>query len=77
MVVEALKILTGKISECRTVYLNKQVKAKNRLLVPCKLEVPNPKCYVCAPKPEVTVYLDTNNFTVKQLEDKIFKEKFK
>lgn len=76
MVMEALKILSGRISECRTVYLNKQVKAKNRLLVPCNLEEPNPKCYVCTKKPEVTVYLNTKTFTVKQLEDKIFKEKF-
>jgi len=76
MVVEALKILSGKMNDCRTIYLNKQVKAKSRLLVPCKLEAPNQKCYVCAKKPEVTVYLDTNTFTVKQLEDKVFKEKF-
>jgi len=76
MVVEALKILSGKISDCRTIYLNKYVKSKNRLLVPCQLEKPNPKCYVCIPKPEVTVYLNTETFTVKQLEDKLFKEKF-
>ena len=76
MVVESLKVLTGKSSDCRTIYLNKQVKAKNRLLVPCQLEKPNSKCYVCAQKPEVTVYMDTNNTTVKQLEEKLFKEKF-
>jgi len=71
-----LKVLSGKSSDCRTIYLNKQVKAKNRLLVPCQLEKPNSKCYVCAQKPEVTVYMDINNTTVKQLEEKLFKEKF-
>merc|ERR1712001_556631 len=38
MVVEALKILSGKMEDCRTIYLNKQVKSRNRLTVPCKLE---------------------------------------
>ena len=76
MVVECLKVLAGKLEDCRTIYLNKQVKAKNRLLVPCQLEKPNPKCYVCAIKPEVVVNMDTKKITVKQLEDKLFKEKF-
>lgn len=76
MVIECLKVLAGKVEDCRTIYLNKQVKAKNRLLVPCHLEKPNPKCYVCATKPEVIVNMDTNRVTVKQLEDKLFKEKF-
>jgi len=76
MVVECLKVLAEKPEDCRTIYLSKQVKAKNRLLVPCKLEKPNPKCYVCPQLPEVTVNMDTNKVTVKQLEDKLFKEKF-
>jgi len=75
MVVEAMKILSGRMEDCRTSYLNKQVKSRNRLIVPCKLEKPNEKCYVCASKPEVTVFLDTTKVTVKQLEEKIFKEK--
>ena len=75
MVIEVLKILTGRIDECRTVYLNKQVKSKNRLLVPCNLEKRNPKCYVCGDKPEVTVYFNTDTVTVKQLEEKLLKEK--
>jgi len=75
MVVEALKILSGKLDECRTVYLNKQVKTRNRLITQCKLEKPNEKCYVCAAKPEVIVYLDTTTVTIHQLEYKIFKEK--
>lgn len=76
MVVEALKILTGKIKDCRTIYLSRQIKSKNRLLTPCLLEKPNPKCYVCAQKPEVTVHMDVNKTTLKQLEEKLFKEKF-
>ena len=76
MVVECLKVLAGNSEDCRTIYLNKQVKAKNRLLVPCQLEKPNPKCYVCATKPEIIVNMDTTKISVKQLEDKLIKEKF-
>lgn len=75
MVTEAIKILQGRMDECRTVFLNKQVKTRNRLITECRLERPNPKCYVCALKPEVTVYLDTAKFTIRQLQEKIFKEK--
>jgi len=76
MVMEALKILNQKFSTCRTVYLNRQVKTKNRLLMPCMLDKPNPKCYVCASKPEVTVHLDVDTVTCKQLEERLFKERF-
>ena len=37
-------------------YLNRQPNARKRLLVPCALEKPNPKCYVCAEKPEVSLW---------------------
>ena len=75
MVIEVLKLLSGRIHDCRTIFLNKQVKAKKQLLVPCLLEAPNPKCYICAKKPEVTIFLNLQTVTVKQLEDKILKEK--
>ena len=35
------------------IYLNRQPNPRKRLLVPCSLVPPNPKCYVCAAKPEV------------------------
>jgi len=76
MVMEALKILNQKMTTCRTVYLNRQVKTKNRLLMPCQLEKPNPKCYVCSSKPEITVYLDVDTVTCRQLEERLFKERF-
>lgn len=35
------------------IYLNRQPNPRKKLLVPCSLVPPNPKCYVCAAKPEV------------------------
>ncbi|KAJ8303139.1 hypothetical protein KUTeg_019535 [Tegillarca granosa] len=73
LVMEGLKILTGNIDKCRTVYLNRQPNPRKKLLVPCILDKPNPKCYVCSAKPEVTVILNTQKITVKVLEEKIIK----
>eukprot|EP00112_Aurelia_sp_Birch-Aquarium-sp1_P014752 Seg32.4 transcript_id=Seg32.4/GoldUCD/mRNA.D3Y31 product="SUMO-activating enzyme subunit 2" protein_id=Seg32.4/GoldUCD/D3Y31 len=76
IVMEALKILSGNIKKCKSVFLSKQARVKKRLLVTSTLVPPNPKCYVCAPKPEVTVHLNVNKVTVKIFEDKVLKERF-
>ncbi|XP_066505178.1 SUMO-activating enzyme subunit 2 [Hoplias malabaricus] len=76
IVLEALKILNADIQQCRTIFLNKQPNPRKKLLVPCALDRPNPNCYVCASKPEVTVKLDVHKTTVQALQDKILKEKF-
>ncbi|XP_046361760.2 SUMO-activating enzyme subunit 2-like [Haliotis rufescens] len=73
IVMEGLKILAGDIEKCKTVYLNRQPNARKKLLVPCSLDPPNPKCYVCSAKPEVTVRLNTDKITVKCLEEKVLK----
>ncbi|XP_047494329.1 SUMO-activating enzyme subunit 2-like [Penaeus chinensis] len=73
IVLEALKILQGRFKDCKTVYLNRRPNPKKRLLVPCVLDKPNPKCYVCSEKPEVSVRLNVEKITVKVLEDRILK----
>ena len=73
------KIVTNKVflvclSVClcvRQVYLNRHANARKKLLVPCALDPPNPKCYVCASKPEVALRLNVDVVTVKLLEDKV------
>ncbi|XP_076314271.1 ubiquitin-like activating enzyme 2 [Tachypleus tridentatus] len=74
LVLQAWKILMGQSSECRTVYLNKQPNPKKKLLVPCLLDKPNLKCYVCSSKPEVSVQLNCKTLIVKTLEEQILKE---
>ncbi|XP_060066201.1 SUMO-activating enzyme subunit 2-like [Ylistrum balloti] len=73
IVMEGLKILKGDIEKCKTVYLNRQPNPRKKLLVPCTLDKPNPKCYVCVAKPEATVVCNTDKVTVRTLEDKILK----
>eukprot|EP00117_Sycon_ciliatum_P042930 scpid51679/ scgid4471/ SUMO-activating enzyme subunit 2; Anthracycline-associated resistance ARX; Ubiquitin-like 1-activating enzyme E1B len=76
VVMEAFKILQGKVSDCKTIYLSKQPNARKKLLVPCSLVEPNPKCYVCSSKPEVSLTLNTSSLTVKTFEDRVLKERF-
>lgn len=73
IVMEGIKVLHGDFDKCKQIYLNRQANPRKKLLVPCALDKPNPKCYVCSSKPEATVVLNTEKFTVKQLEDKVLK----
>ena len=70
---EALKLLNGQESKCRTVYLTKKPNPRKKILVPCELNPPNPKCYVCSEKREIGVKLDVEKVTLKTLEEKILK----
>ncbi|XP_072926575.1 SUMO-activating enzyme subunit 2 isoform X1 [Hemitrygon akajei] len=76
IVLEGLKILSGNLEQCRTIFLNKQPNPRKKLLVPCTLDPPNPSCYVCSVKPEVTVKLNTQKVSVQLLQDRILKDKF-
>jgi len=73
IVLEGLKVLQGRIQDCKTVYLNRRPNPRKRLLVPCVLDKPNPKCYVCAEKPEIALKLNVETTTIKMLEDRICK----
>merc|ERR1719348_2782588 len=70
---EALKLLDGHVEKCKTVYLRRQPNPRKKILVTEALEPPNPKCYVCADKPEVQVKLNFETFTVKSFEERILK----
>ncbi|XP_042352344.1 SUMO-activating enzyme subunit 2 isoform X1 [Plectropomus leopardus] len=76
IVLEGLKILSGELESCRTIYLNKCPNLRKKLLVPCVLDPPSANCYVCASKPEVTVKLNVHKTTVLSLQDRILKERF-
>lgn len=71
IVMEGLKILRGRIEDCRTVVLKTQPNQRKKLLDPCVIDKPNPKCYVCSEKPEITVALNPAAMTVKGLEEKV------
>ncbi|CAL1542022.1 unnamed protein product [Lymnaea stagnalis] len=73
IVMESLKILAGNVSKCRQIFLNRVPNDRKRLLVPCVISKPNPKCYVCSEKPECNVILNTTKITIRILQDKILK----
>ena len=52
-------------------YLNRQPNPRKKLLVPCVLDKPNPKCYVCRENPEVAVKLNPEHVTIRTLQDKV------
>ncbi|KAF6735662.1 SUMO-activating enzyme subunit 2 [Oryzias melastigma] len=76
IVLEGLKILSGELESCRTIFLNKCPNVRKKLLVPCVLDPPSKNCYVCVSKPEVTVKLNVHKTTVLSLQDRILKERF-
>ncbi|XP_029951673.1 SUMO-activating enzyme subunit 2 [Salarias fasciatus] len=76
IVLEGLKILSGEIESCRSIFLNKCPNLRKKLLVPCILDPPSANCYVCASRPEVTVKLNVNKTAVLALQDRILKERF-
>lgn len=73
IVLEAIKILMGDENMCKTCYLTRKPNPRKKILVPCQLNPPNPKCIVCPEKPEVNVTLNLQKMTVKSLEEKILK----
>lgn len=76
IVLEGLKILSGELESCRTIFLNKCPNLRKKLLVPCVLDPPSANCYVCVSKPEVTVKLNVHKTMVLSLQDRILKERF-
>ncbi|XP_076589830.1 SUMO-activating enzyme subunit 2 [Chaetodon auriga] len=76
IVLEGLKILSGELESCRTIFLNKCPNLRKKLLVPCILDPPSANCYVCVSKPEVTVRLNVHKTMVLSLQERILKERF-
>ena len=75
MVLQALCIIKNEIQKCRSVFVCKAANASKKLLIPCSLDPPKPKCYVCAAKPEITIKLNTLKLAVFEFRDKILKQK--
>lgn len=72
VVLHAFKVLREKFEDCPNVYMRLRPNARNQIITADKfLNPPNPKCYVCSAKPEVTLRVDTNRVTIKDLRDDI------
>lgn len=76
IVLEAYKVLRNKDSireNCRNVYISRVAAGRTRLLTSIPLPFPNPNCFVCAPRPEAVVLVDTATFTLGALVNSVLK----
>ncbi|XP_046663163.1 SUMO-activating enzyme subunit 2 [Homalodisca vitripennis] len=75
VVLHALNVLQDQLEKCQSVYVRLRPNPRGLIIVPEKhLEPPNPKCYVCSPKPTVALAVDTQKMTVKELEEAVLKK---
>ena len=75
IVLEALKILSGKREECRFCWCSEAMRGKRRdlRLMGTSLEPPNPECAVCG-IPSLMLTVDTSTFTVGSLKTMLTEE---
>ena len=75
IVLQALKVLSGKEEACRLCYCNRLPSGRKRdkLLEGSQLDPPEPRCYVCG-KSSRSLTLDTTTWTVGMLIDTIVKK---
>ncbi|XP_022920910.2 SUMO-activating enzyme subunit 2 [Onthophagus taurus] len=71
----SFKILSGDLEKCYTTYVRQKSSDTRTVLVTENILInPNPKCYVCSPKPTVNVSVNVNQMTVKEFESEILKK---
>ncbi|KAJ6642764.1 SUMO-activating enzyme subunit 2 [Pseudolycoriella hygida] len=72
VVMHTFKVLQELYDQCQSVYIRLRLTGRNKLFDPDKVMIPpNPKCYVCSPKPEIVLKVDTKKMTVKSLRDDV------
>lgn len=72
VVLHSFKVLQERFEQCTNVYMRLRPNARNQIITADKfLNPPNPKCYVCSAKPEVTLKVDTERLTIKELRDEV------
>ncbi|KAJ1525915.1 hypothetical protein ONE63_009104 [Megalurothrips usitatus] len=74
VVLNAFNILRNQLENCHSVYCRLKPNHRGQLIVPERgLNPPNEKCYVCRDSPQITVCVDVNVLTVKELEERVLK----
>ncbi|PSN37474.1 hypothetical protein C0J52_22170 [Blattella germanica] len=75
VVLHAFKVLQGKLQDCQTVYQRPKPNPRNRLIVREKFLIPpNTNCFICSNDPKVTLCVDIESMTVKELEEQVLKK---
>uniref|UniRef100_F1L101 SUMO-activating enzyme subunit n=1 Tax=Ascaris suum TaxID=6253 RepID=F1L101_ASCSU len=73
IVVEAMKLLFGKMEKMRNVFIRNQPNPRGKILVDEVPGKPKPKCYVCSEQREVIVRTNIELTTVRAFEQKFLK----
>lgn len=72
VVLHSFKVLQARFENCPNVYMRLRPNARGQIITADRaLNPPNPKCYVCSAKPEVTLRVDTARLTIKELRDEV------
>lgn len=75
VVLVAFRVLSDEFDNCKSIYLRQKSIHSNSILAPeNNFEKPNPKCYVCSPQPYVTIFVNVEGMTVKELETEVLKK---
>eukprot|EP00116_Pleurobrachia_bachei_P003213 sb/3463475/ len=74
IVLEGMKILREEWRRCTSTILQPNPTSRRKLIIPSPLVPPNPNCYACAEKPEVTVTLNTEMMTVGGFQERVLKK---
>jgi ubiquitin-like 1-activating enzyme E1 B len=74
IVTTAFNVLMGQYHKCHTIYVSNRVTARKELFAVDKIVAPNPKCYVCAEKPEIALKVDVSKMTVRTLGERVLKK---
>ena len=72
VVMRALNVLVQDFNKCQTTYLRTKPNYRNKILVSEKEHsTPNPNCYVCSAKKEVTVLVDIKSMKLIDFQNEI------
>jgi ubiquitin-like 1-activating enzyme E1 B len=74
IVMEAIKVIDGRLEDCRSSYLLRRPSSK-RFLLPAQLEKPNPNCYVCGSS-FVQVAIDTEKTLLRHFIEQVLRSHF-
>ncbi|CAH2010113.1 unnamed protein product [Acanthoscelides obtectus] len=75
VVLYAFRVLAGEYDRCPSIYLRaKSIHSKFILAADKQITKANPVCYVCSPKPFVNIFVNTEQMSVKELENEVLKK---
>lgn len=74
-VFQAVRVITGHVEACKTVYLRREPNHIGRILAPERdLLPPKPTCFICSSDPQVSLSVDVQKMTLKQFDEDVLRK---